>query len=119
MMANILNGGAKLALICSLIAVALVARSGFCAAADLSVAAEFFSTPVVIEAPRGKPPSAIVRGRDGRILGYAFSTRDVSGSVGYSGRPLDIVAAVTPGGIVAGARLFSSSAFRGKRLRPT
>jgi transcriptional regulator of nitric oxide reductase len=36
-------------------------------------------------------------------VGFAFSTRDVIGSVGYAGRPLDIVAAVSPDGIVAGA----------------
>jgi transcriptional regulator of nitric oxide reductase len=39
------------------------------------------------------------------MVGYAFSTREVSGSVGYSGRPLDIVAAVTPNGIIAGATI--------------
>jgi NosR/NirI family transcriptional regulator, nitrite reductase regulator len=46
-----------------------------------------------------------VRAGDGRVLGYAFSTRDVSGSVGYSGRPIDIVAAVTPEGVIAGATI--------------
>ena len=54
---------------------------------------------------RATPPAAIVRGADGRILGYAFSTYEVSGSVGYAGRPLDIVAAITPEGIIAGARI--------------
>ena len=49
--------------------------------------------------------AAIVRGADGRILGYAFSTYEVSGSVGYAGRPLDIVAAITPEGIIAGAQI--------------
>ena len=61
--------------------------------------------PSTIESRRATPPAAIVRARDGRILGYAFSTREVSGSVGYSGRPLDIVAAVTPEGIIAGAEI--------------
>ncbi len=46
-----------------------------------------------------------MRAADGRVLGYAFSTYDVSGSVGYAGRPLDIVAAVTAEGIIAGARI--------------
>ena len=66
---------------------------------------QFFSSEpaVKIEEATGTPPAAAVRAGDGRILGYAFSTRDVSGSVGYAGRPLDIVAAVTPEGIVAGA----------------
>ena len=68
---------------------------------------QFFppDSSATIEQPQGKPPAAIVRAADGRILGYAFSTREVSGSVGYSGRPLDIVAAVTPEGIIAGARI--------------
>lgn len=76
-------------------------------AADLSVAAQFFSSSdaVTVEQPQGKPPASIVRASDDHILGYAFSTLQVSGSVGYSGRPLDIVAAVTPEGIVAGATI--------------
>ncbi|HEY4775715.1 MAG TPA: hypothetical protein VIH40_12960, partial [Xanthobacteraceae bacterium] len=76
-------------------------------AADLALAAEFFaaSGPVSVERAAGDPPAAVVRSREGSILGYAFSTRDVAGSVGYSGRPLDIVAAVTPDGIIAGARI--------------
>lgn len=73
--------------------------------ADLSLVRHFFPDPaaVTIETVRGSPPSAIVRSSDGIILGYAFSTYDVSGSVGYSGHPIDIVATVTPDGIVAGA----------------
>ncbi|HET7802717.1 MAG TPA: 4Fe-4S binding protein [Pseudolabrys sp.] len=58
-----------------------------------------------VEGVDGSPPAAVVRARDGRILGYAFSTRDVAGSIGYSGRPLDITAAVTPDGVIAGARI--------------
>jgi transcriptional regulator of nitric oxide reductase len=76
-------------------------------AAELGVAAKFFSSaaPVTVERAEGNPPAAIVRGADGRVLGYAFSSLDVSGSVGYAGRPLDIVAAVTPDGIIAGAEI--------------
>lgn len=75
--------------------------------ADLASAAAFFASAgaVTIEQPQGSPPAAAVRGPDGKLLGYAFSTYDVSGSVGYAGRPLDIVAAVTPDGIVAGAQI--------------
>jgi NosR/NirI family nitrite reductase transcriptional regulator len=81
--------------------------AGAAQAADLTIASQFFSPtgPVTVELPQGSPPSAIVRASDGHILGFAFSTLDVSGSVGYAGRPLDIVAAVTPEGIVAGARI--------------
>ena len=76
-------------------------------AADLGIAKHFFSPDQfsVIEQSQGNPPAAIVRGVDGHALGYAFSTFEVSGSVGYAGRPLDIVAAVTPEGIIAGAEI--------------
>ncbi len=77
-------------------------------AADLSAASRFFpnEASVTIEpAPAGGTPHGIVQTGDGRVLGYAFSTREVSGSVGYSGRPLDIVAAVTPEGTIAGATI--------------
>ncbi|MGZ8388283.1 MAG: hypothetical protein ACXWVE_08605 [Rhodoplanes sp.] len=77
------------------------------AAAELGIAKSFFAADpaVVVEESSGTPPSALVRAGDGRVLGYAFSTRDVSGSVGYSGRPIDIVAAVTPEGVIAGATI--------------
>ncbi|MBY0421311.1 MAG: hypothetical protein K2Q06_03330, partial [Parvularculaceae bacterium] len=73
--------------------------------ADLSVASGFFSSPATIEQTQGSPPAAAVRGPDGKLLGYAFSTHEVSGSVGYAGRPLDIVAAVTTEGIIVGAQI--------------
>ena len=58
-----------------------------------------------IEPAQGTPASAAVRTGDGRLLGYAFSTREVAGSVGYSGRPLDVLVAVAPDARIAGARL--------------
>lgn len=86
---------------------ASLAFSSIASAADLSVAARFFPKikDVQVEAPAGKPPSAAIRGSDGKVFGYAFSTWTVSHSVGFSGRPLDIVAAVTPAGIIAGAKI--------------
>jgi transcriptional regulator of nitric oxide reductase len=92
------------------IAIALFANSMaayHAAAADLTVASQFFLdvAPVTFEQVSGQPPHAIVRSGDRRVVGYAFSTREVSGSVGYSGRPLDVVAAVTPDGNIAGARI--------------
>jgi len=81
--------------------------SGGAQGADLGIARHFFSpdSSATIEPAQGTPAAATVRAADGRILGYAFSTYEVSGSVGYAGRPLDIVAAVTPDGIIAGARI--------------
>jgi transcriptional regulator of nitric oxide reductase len=91
--------------VAGLAAAASTAAAGFAAAADLSVAGQFYpaESSVRVEQATGVPPAALVRAGDGRILGYAFSTRDVSGSVGYAGRPLDIVSAVSPDGVVAGA----------------
>jgi NosR/NirI family transcriptional regulator, nitrite reductase regulator len=85
----------------------VIAMAGAARAADLTIASQFFasSPAATIEPPQGNPASAIVRASDGHVLGYAFSTLDVSGSVGYAGRPLDIVAAVTPEGVVAGAQI--------------
>jgi transcriptional regulator of nitric oxide reductase len=75
------------------------------AATDLSAAVQFFAGAqgVTLDPISGTAPHAIVRSGDGQVLGYAFSTREIAGSVGYSGRPLDVVGAVTPGGIIAGA----------------
>lgn len=89
------------------ILVLLALTAGAAEAGDLKVATQFFSSPdqITVEPPQGNPPSATVRASDGRVLGYAFSTLAVSGSVGYAGRPLDIVAAITPEGVVAGARI--------------
>ena len=91
-----------------LCAFAILAGSANAAAgADLSVASTFFASAgtVTIEPPQGSPPAAAVRGADGKLLGYAFSTYEVSGSVGYAGRPLDIVAAIAPDGVIAGAQI--------------
>jgi len=52
----------------------------------------------------GSPPAAKVTS-SGRVIGYAFSTRAVSGSIGYSGRPLDIHLGLTSEGRISGARL--------------
>jgi NosR/NirI family nitrite reductase transcriptional regulator len=52
----------------------------------------------------GEPPAARVT-VGGALIGYAFSTRAVSGSVGYSGRPLDIHIGLTREGRISGARL--------------
>jgi NosR/NirI family transcriptional regulator, nitrite reductase regulator len=87
--------------------VLIVVLASAAQASDLTAASQFFSSSgaVTVEPPQGNPASAIVRAPDGHVLGYAFSTLEVSGSVGYAGRPLDIIAAITPEGVVAGARI--------------
>ena len=52
----------------------------------------------------GSPP-AIAVSKDGKIVGYAFSTFAVSGTLGYGGRPLDIHAGMDPEGRIVAARL--------------
>lgn len=61
---------------------------------------------IAIQAVEGDPPAAEVA-RNGRLYGYVFSTQAVSGSVGYSGRPIDIHVALTLDGKIAGARIVS------------
>ncbi len=59
---------------------------------------------IAIQAVEGDPPAAAVA-RHGRLFGYVFSTQAVSGSVGYSGQPIDILVALTLDGKIAGARI--------------
>lgn len=42
---------------------------------------------------------------EGRVVGYIGSTWEIAGSVGYSGRPLDVLVAMTPDAVIRGARL--------------
>ncbi|MGI9412502.1 MAG: FMN-binding protein, partial [Hyphomicrobiales bacterium] len=52
----------------------------------------------------GPPPvTRITSG--GELLGYVFSTRDVVGSIGYSGKPIDIVVGLSVDGTLTGAQL--------------
>ncbi len=43
--------------------------------------------------------------RGGEVAGHIGSTWEIAGSVGYSGRPLDLLVAVTPAGAIGGALL--------------
>jgi NosR/NirI family nitrite reductase transcriptional regulator len=52
----------------------------------------------------GSPPACRVF-KDGQTVGYAFSTRAVAGSVGYSGKPLDIHVGLTTDGKISGTWL--------------
>lgn len=42
---------------------------------------------------------------DGKAIGYVGSTWELSGSTGYSGRPVDVLVAITPEARMAGAKL--------------
>ena len=67
----------------------------------------FFPGPpelLSIEPASGRPPAARVV-RDGKLVGYVFSTFDVSGSLGFSGKPIDMHVGLTLDGHIAGARM--------------
>ncbi len=56
------------------------------------------------QGPSGEPPATPVF-RDGALQGYVFSTHEVLGSVGYSGKPLDIVVGLDLAGVITGATI--------------
>ncbi len=47
--------------------------------------------------------------KDGETLGWAFLTSDFVGTTGYSGKPIHVVAAITPDAVLAGVRLVEHS----------
>lgn len=89
------------------------AREGFIdpdaiapAAPNAALAGALFATdqPLTVTRMETAPPGWEVATPEG-ILGHIASTWEISGSVGYSGRPIDILVAVTPDARIAGARL--------------
>ncbi|HRO15933.1 MAG TPA: hypothetical protein PLL33_13005, partial [Paracoccus sp. (in: a-proteobacteria)] len=78
------------------------------AAPTPAIAAALFGLPegsaVTLDRQQAPVPGWRARAK-GRDLGLIGSTWELAGSTGYSGRPLDVLVAVTPGGQIAGARL--------------
>ena len=75
------------------------------------LAGELFTAPTVeidVGPEAGTPPARAVF-RNGRLVGYLASTWRVTRSVGYSGKPIDILVAVNAEGRIAGARLIAQS----------
>ncbi len=72
----------------------------------LSVARQLFGQEgnLVIAREAGGVPGWRVS-KDGALLGFIGSTWEIAGSTGYSGRPLDVLVAVTPQAKIAGAML--------------
>ncbi|MFD2440284.1 hypothetical protein ACFSS8_09815 [Paracoccus kondratievae] len=60
--------------------------------------------PVVLDRRETPVPGWGVS-REGRALGMIGSTWEIAATTGYSGKPLDVLVAVTPQGIIAGALL--------------
>jgi NosR/NirI family nitrous oxide reductase transcriptional regulator len=52
----------------------------------------------------GKPPAIAVY-RDGKVIGYIFSTLDVVHAPGFSGTPFDVIAGVDRTGHISGAKV--------------
>ncbi len=75
-------------------------------APDASLAAQLLEldTPVQLSRQADGVPGWTVRA-EGRVVGYIGSTWEIAGSVGYSGRPLDVLVALTPEAVISGARL--------------
>ncbi|WP_244870041.1 NosR/NirI family protein [Pseudorhodobacter ferrugineus] len=75
-------------------------------APDSALAARLLGVggPVQIARQDGGVPGWTIRG-DGRIVGYIGSTWEIAGSVGYSGRPLDVLVALSPDAVIRGAQL--------------
>ncbi len=74
---------------------------------DQKIAAALLSAslPLRIERQEGGVPGWSVHAADGRLLGYIASTWEVAHSVGYSGKPLDVLVGVDPQGRIAGSKL--------------
>lgn len=75
-------------------------------APDAAIAAELFGVSGAIHVQRanaGVPGWTVVKGSE--VIGYIASTWEIAGSVGYSGRPLDVLVAVDPAARIVGAKL--------------
>ncbi len=72
---------------------------------DVSMAEGIFGgTDLSVERDEAGVPGWTVR-RDGAVIGHIGSTWEIAGSVGYSGRPLDVLVAIAPDARITGARL--------------
>jgi transcriptional regulator of nitric oxide reductase len=70
----------------------------------LAELAKVFPSADRAEPMEGSPPAAAAY-RDGDLIGYVFSTAATVGSVGYSGKPLDVLAGVDRNARISGALL--------------
>ena len=102
-----------LAILCGLTASPAVAQEGFvpadaiaAAEPDAALAGRVFGAagPLTLERIEASPPGWRVDGPEGPV-GHIGSTWELTSSVGYSGRPIDILVGVTPDAKIAGAEL--------------
>jgi len=77
---------------------------------DPGLAARLFGRDGEARLERASEPVPLWIAREGaETLGFIASTWEIARSVGYSGRPIDILVAVTPEARIAGARLIRHS----------
>ncbi|MDU9005347.1 4Fe-4S binding protein [Sedimentitalea todarodis] len=78
---------------------------------DAALAAEMFGVPlpVTVERTESPIPGWQVSARDGTTLGRIGSSWEIASSVGYSGRPIDMLVAVDRDARIAAARLMRQS----------
>lgn len=88
----------------------LDARSLDMVAPDAALAAQLLSVPEPVQVARQEDgvPGWTVRA-EGQIVGYIGSTWEIAGSVGYSGRPLDVLVALSSTAVIRGAQLMQHS----------
>jgi len=91
-----------------LVATALWFPSGVAAAEETARApafdAEVFPGATRFGRYQGEPPAALAYDGD-RAVGYVFSTRAVVASVGFSGKPLDVLVGIDLDGVITGAKI--------------
>lgn len=75
------------------------------AAPDAAEAARLIGIEERVTLLRHDEPPGWVASTTAGEMGYIASTWEVTGSIGYSGRPIDILVAITPDARIAGARL--------------
>ena len=75
-------------------------------APDATTAARLLAVPAPVAVQRvdAGVPGWTVR-KDGQVIGHIGSTFEIAGSVGYSGRPLDVLVAISPDARITGAQL--------------
>ena len=96
-----------LATLCIAIARAQDEPHGF----NTEIASDLFGVDtqgLTLASDGGDPPAVKVR-KAGQLIGYLASTWQVARTVGYSGKPIDIIVAVRVDGALAGARLIRQS----------
>jgi NosR/NirI family transcriptional regulator, nitrous oxide reductase regulator len=89
-----------------ILAALALATAGAARAAPAPPFPELFPEATRHEAEPGPPP-VVAAYRGDELLGWAFSSREVAGTVGYSGRALDILVGLGADGRIAGARVLS------------